>query len=1080
MTRAAYIAVAALLAIATPARADSSSCVEEKTAVTASSKPPDISWKEFEVAGRLTESKETVRGLLAPTVNRHAPSLTDEGRADLIQTAAAFGYELVAFSTRETPTGTLLIIQLDPLPLVRVVDRPTIKVRGGLATKLFGRQFDDDIIRRLHVRAGTYLPWKLHDRECEFDEERQYVETFLRDEGYFEATAHVTEEPDGPGVRIHVAVDLGPVYKTGTVTISNPGALAVDQDQIKAAFVHESCIFGEHGCLSAFGYRPFTAVRHKQDIHKVEDMFKKVGFPSVRVLSDYNPATSFDRRTKTVSFTLEIDQRRHVDVVFEGNDDSIPDNQLRDQLTFNANGSADDVEVDASAKAITSFLQERGHFDAHVTWTRERFPELDRIIYRIDQGGTREVKAISFVGNRAIDHDKLGDAIATHAAQFTASLFGGSAAASSTQLAADTGRIADAYKREGYRDTHVRVSVASEVGALDSAAFTAAMVSAERGDGDLFVRFTVDEGPPTLVDDIEIVIDGGDSTLCDEAVKALAETLADKKEAAVKRLLGLPGGRCVARPINVMYREEVIEKSKDHLRDHFWSTGRPRAKVVVTPTNVASSLHGFLLLAVGERVTLHYTVSDTQQLKIGEVVLRGNFHTRDSVIRREILDYLSFVEGKPLTTDVLAEAARQLRATSLFDSVNIDLPNLDQTTEGKVNAIVRVQERYDRLATIDLELGYSSYNGLFTRLGPSFKNLFGTGLSLDVSGTVGIDVVKTYDLDSLTLKQLSLEGTFKVPSYVVRDYLPFNPNWAPQLELIAYRRLQDTPRFGPVTTEGATLAGSHTWSRQRTETQTARAITIGGHYDFRRLERQVDVLRPLGADNDDTQAPITTLTGLFGVTAEYEQRVDREGALQPLAPEAGMRLEGQIAWADKYFFGQDNFIKVSASGSKYWPVGNNLVVRYDLRYDQGFPLGDAVLLPEVERFFAGGDATVRGYDDDRLATEILKVGVPPLQNVQQLRILPAGGNIRVMTSLDLQLRIYKFLATAVFSDAGLVTNEWSAVAARDIRPSVGVALVRVVTQFGVFAVERAVPIHPELGDDPRGRWHISFAARAQF
>jgi len=38
----------------------------------------------------------------------------------------------------------------------------------------------------------------------------------------------------------------------------------------------------------------------------------------------------------------------------------------------------------------------------------------------------------------------------------------------------------------------------------------------------------------------------------------------------------------------------------------------------------------------------------------------------------------------------------------------------------------------------------------------------------------------------------------------------------------------------------------------------------------------------------------------------------------------------------------------------------------------------------------------------------------------------------------------------------------------------------VVTPVGVLAVERAIPLRLRLGDDPRGRWHISFAARAQF
>jgi hypothetical protein len=45
---------------------------------------------------------------------------------------------------------------------------------------------------------------------------------------------------------------------------------------------------------------------------------------------------------------------------------------------------------------------------------------------------------------------------------------------------------------------------------------------------------------------------------------------------------------------------------------------------------------------------------------------------------------------------------------------------------------------------------------------------------------------------------------------------------------------------------------------------------------------------------------------------------------------------------------------------------------------------------------------------------------------------------------------------------------------------VGVALMRLVTPFGSLAIERAVPLRPQLGDNPRGRFHVSFAARAQF
>ena len=61
-----------------------------------------------------------------------------------------------------------------------------------------------------------------------------------------------------------------------------------------------------------------------------------------------------------------------------------------------------------------------------------------------------------------------------------------------------------------------------------------------------------------------------------------------------------------------------------------------------------------------------------------------------------------------------------------------------------------------------------------------------------------------------------------------------------------------------------------------------------------------------------------------------------------------------------------------------------------------------------------------------------------------------------------------------------LTDLYLDVTTDDIHPSIGMALVRIVTPFGAFAAERAVPLRPRLGDDPRGRWHISFAARAQF
>ena len=99
---------------------------------------------------------------------------------------------------------------------------------------------------------------------------------------------------------------------------------------------------------------------------------------------------------------------------------------------------------------------------------------------------------------------------------------------------------------------------------------------------------------------------------------------------------------------------------------------------------------------------------------------------------------------------------------------------------------------------------------------------------------------------------------------------------------------------------------------------------------------------------------------------------------------------------------------------------------------------------------------------------------------------PASNKVRIFDAVPYQaaagkkqVRIWKILAAAGFADAGLVTNSWSTVTTDDIRPSVGMGL-RALTPFGIGALEYAVPIRPNLGDDPRGRIHFYFAARAQF
>ena len=1021
--------------------------------------PPPVTWTDFELVGALSESATTVRALFEPTLRRHR-ALTDDARNDIRRIASAFGYHLVGLSTRESAQGTLAVVHVAPLPLVRRID---VKVN---VDSLWDTLLDDEIRRRMRVRAGSYLPWTPKDRACDLHDETRRIEEFLRDEGFIDARARIDQTLDksaDAGLRLSISVTPGPRYTTGRIDIVGGEPSEISETEIRNVFRHDRfCVPLLPWCI---GEARFRREQHQKDIQTVIDMYRRrVGYPSVRVRTDFDPLTSFDRRSKRVNFTITIDQRRKVETVFEGHSDATKIDDLRAQLTFDQAQSADDDEVAESARALTGFLQGKGYFDARVTWSRERFERFDRVIFRIEQGEVRPVRSVVFAGNRALSDETLREAIGTSAVKLSTSLLGRTTFATSARLTADVDSLLDLYRRSGFREARITVSAATDPAALGDAAMTAALALAERGNG-LYVRFAIEEGQPTLLTQVEVAVGTGGSELATDDQRTLCATvLAD-----LARFYGEPQlaksaapNRCVALAANLKYREAEALETREQLKDRLYSAGRPRAKV------------GFDVTQAGpRRMTAHYTLSDVQQLRVGKIVMRGNFHTRDFVIE----DELRLAQGDLLTKDRLAEAARRLRNMGLFDAVNIAMPDLDGTSEGEVNAVVEVTERYDRRFGLDLEGGYSSYSGAFLKLVPTVKNIGGVGISFDVPGTIGVDVVDAFAGD-LTLKQLSVEPTLRIPPYLSHRYLFGLPEVA--TELSGFHRQQDTERFGEITTTGATLSFARQFARPRTDTETGRAITIGVHYDFRLRERPVDVLRPAGADDDQPQVPISTRLSSVGLSFEYENRTDRNGSLSPLAPERGHRLELQGAFYEPWALGQDMFVKVSAAASKYYLVGDSLLLRADARYDQGFPLAGAVLLPEVERYFAGGDSTVRGYEDERLATEVIQVPVPPFDNISQIRVLPAGGNIRVLGSLDAQLRIYKVLATAVFVDAGMIANTWSSVDRSDIHPSLGIAVARVVTPFGIGALERAIPLNPNLGDNPRGRWHFSFAARAVF
>jgi outer membrane protein insertion porin family len=252
-------------------------------------------------------------------------------------------------------------------------------------------------------------------------------------------------------------------------------------------------------------------------------------------------------------------------------------------------------------------------------------------------------------------------------------------------------------------------------------------------------------------------------------------------------------------------------------------------------------------------------------------------------------------------------------------------------------------------------------------------------------------------------------------------------------------------------------------------------------YDFRHRTRDIELVRPAGNSDDIEKTPVVTRTSSFGPLIALDRRRDAKKRLNPLLPDRGFRIEVRGAYGEDFLLGTARFIKLGMSGQHFIPLGSRFRISNGIRYDHGIPLGGDVALPEVERFFAGGDTTVRGFEQDRLAIEVVEEELSPYGGVTQFRVIPAGGNIRLIHNLDLQMRVWENsaifgfpIASAIFLDTGIVTNSWRGFEVRDLRHSLGIALARLIAPFGSFSIEYAIPLDPELGDNPRGRAHVNF------
>jgi len=364
------------------------------------------------------------------------------------------------------------------------------------------------------------------------------------------------------------------------------------------------------------------------------------------------------------------------------------------------------------------------------------------------------------------------------------------------------------------------------------------------------------------------------------------------------------------------------------------------------------------------RVKLTADITSGEKVRISEIVISGNTNTRETFIRER----LKLRPGDIYTNAKRKESFRKLFDSGLFAKITLELAPAEE--DGRRNLEVTVEELPTR--EIYVEPGWGSYEKLRLRAGVFEKSLFGTGRNGRLDGLV------SSKSESLTLSYtdpwlLQTEIAMNVPLVYERREEPSYTSEELRLSVLLSRE------FG----KNLTLSTEYLYKVAQLYDLTDDTVLVQGDENYNK--------------------------GTLGIQAVWDTRDDI------FYPAEGLRLAGGLDVSLPVLGSEIEFGRITMGCRYFLELPGEYIL--GLRATTGLiiPLKDQVTIPISERFFNGGDSTVRSYEHSKLG--------PKGENNE-----PLGGLGYNVFAIELRKRLYKNFAATLFIDAGNVSPNRSFIA----------------------------------------------------
>jgi outer membrane protein assembly factor BamA len=356
--------------------------------------------------------------------------------------------------------------------------------------------------------------------------------------------------------------------------------------------------------------------------------------------------------------------------------------------------------------------------------------------------------------------------------------------------------------------------------------------------------------------------------------------------------------------------------------------------------------------------------------------------------------------------DLLVDRDVNLSASQIANFSPIERDTVEVVPVGSSQADLKIEIEEKKRWTLEVGGGWSSERSFGAAFGARDDNLFGRGIGLNLRGS----------LDSVE-KQVFLLGS--IPP-VPGGQLSF-------IATIGYRTgdAPDEPELLSQDEKVASLEAMYSLPKD---------VQVGVYYrwtDTRTYEKVPDDFFPL-----DLTVGVGTL-GARTVIERFDYLFD---------PRSGWGLTSDLGWSGEAIGSDLEYVSWLSSFSLALEPIRDSTWMQSLRVGVAEPLKGTSLDREA-RFFAGGQASVRGFD---LNT------VGPVTYGIDGSLVPAGGGALFVLNEEIRIPIWNPIRLAVFADIGQVWESWREA---DFDLSVGAGIgVRLSTPIGPLWADVAWPV----------------------